>query len=216
MRVKSLRQLYLQNRNGLVLAVVWLLVVGVGLARVWRYDGTAGAAAEAPAAWSGASSLPHRAGTATLVMVIHPHCPCSRASLKELNRLLALCPGRVTADVVFVQYAGMSDAWEHSDTWHQAAALPGVHVLRDPGGTLAQQLGARTSGQTYVFAPSGRLLFSGGLTGARGHEGDNASLSAAVALLREDATAPAHAPVFGCPLFNETKNGDLCRTIPHL
>jgi hypothetical protein len=43
--------------------------------------------------------------------------------------------------------------------------------------------------------------YSGGLTGSRGHVGENAGARALVAWLAHGQAAPPGADVFGCPLF---------------
>ena len=47
----------------------------------------------------------------------------------------------------------------------------------------------------------GALLFSGGITGARGHAGDNAGRRAIVALLNRSPARSRATNVFGCSLF---------------
>jgi hypothetical protein len=84
--------------------------------------------------------------------------------------------------------------------WETAAAVPGVRVVRDDGAE-AWRFGARVSGQVMVYDHAGRLQFSGGITGARGHEGDNAGRDAIEALLAGRPHA-ASAFVFGCLLFD--------------
>ena len=56
-----------------------------------------------------------------------------------------------------------------------------------------------TSGHALLFDRDGRLLFRGGITPARGHEGDNFGASAIAARLA-GRPARAEAPVFGCPI----------------
>ena len=184
------------------LCLSWLLLVAAGLRQVQRYENTPGAAALAPPQWPVGAVPAPASDRVALLMIVHPRCPCSRASLAELAQLMAHCRGQVAATVLFVQYAGVSDRWVRSGTWRQASAIPGVRVVCDPDGASARRLGARTSGQTYLYDAQGRLLFSGGLTGARGHEGDNAGLSAALARLRGHSLPLARTSVFGCPLFN--------------
>jgi hypothetical protein len=133
--------------------------------------------------------------------------------LAELDRLMSASSSHLTADVVFVQYAGVSNQWSKSDNWRQASAIPCVHVMLDPNGILARRLGALTSGQSYLYSPAGRLLFQGGLTGGRGEEGDNAGLSVVSALLAGKTPPRTHTLVFGCPLFageNEQKGRERC------
>src|SRR5436190_6315 len=81
-------------------------------------------------------------------------------------------------------------------------AIPGVTVRADVDGEAARRFGAATSGQALLYTADGRLLFSGGITESRGHEGDNAGRSAIAALvLGAEPTKLATSPVYGCPLF---------------
>jgi hypothetical protein len=74
-------------------------------------------------------------------------------------------------------------------------------VVWDEGGAEARRFGATTSGHAVLYSPDGRLLFRGGLTGARGHAGDNANLDALAAVLDGAPSPHINVPVFGCPLF---------------
>jgi len=118
--------------------------------------------------------------------------------------------GRVTAYVLFVKPANFSEGWEKTDLWTSAAAIPGVRVIEDDQGIEAGRFHAATSGQTMLYDKEGKLIFSGGITGARGHEGDNAGRTAIVSLLNLDEANRDETPVFGCPLFAQA---DECRTM---
>jgi hypothetical protein len=82
-----------------------------------------------------------------------------------------------------------------------ASRLPDVTILRDDEGREAQRFGSATSGQTYAYAPDGTLAFSGGITGARGHAGDNAGRASLVEVLNDQRTRARGLSVYGCPLF---------------
>jgi hypothetical protein len=110
--------------------------------------------------------------------------------------------------VLFVKPPGFADEWEKTDLWSSAAAIPGVEVVRDEGGFEALRFRAATSGQATLYDRGGRLLFSGGITGARGHAGDNAGRAAIVSLLAADGVGLRETPVYGCPLFAP---GDECQ-----
>ena len=153
-----------------------------------------------PARWPDDSRLPRQRHLPTLVMVAHPRCPCTRASLEELNRILAHDSDKLVADVVFIQPPGAAGDWSATDVVRAARAIPGVHVLIDAEETEARRFGARTSGQTLLYDAGGRLRFRGGITAARGHAGDNAGRSAIQALLEQGAVDQAHTSVFGCAL----------------
>jgi hypothetical protein len=169
---------------GVVAVALWCVGLGVGLQQVHAYAATAGAEHEAPASWP-ATELPRRAGF-TLVMFVHAECPCSRASLAELATL------PIAPVIVFV---GDGDG----ASWELARAIPGSTVVRDPDGREAARFGAATSGATVVYDRAGALRFTGGITGSRGHTGDNVGRRAVADLLAGSEALATHA-VFGCTL----------------
>lgn len=175
-------------------------MIGVGLSQLWGYENAPGPATAPPSRWPLDSSIHLATDRATLVMLAHPHCPCTRASIGELARLMAQSQGRVTAYALFVKPEGSSDDWEKTDLWQSAASIPGVNVVIDDG-VEAQRFCAVTSGQTVLYDAEGHLLFSGGITGSRGHSGDNAGRSAIVSLLNNGEAERTETSVFGCPLF---------------
>lgn len=178
-----------------LLVAGWLAAVGAGFGWLYHYAAAPGAAGPAPAA------APRTAGTHfTLRVYAHPHCPCTRATLAELARLLARPGGELTVEVVFVLPADAPSDWADAPLARQAAAIPGVTVRRDAGGREAAGAGARTSGHAVLYDPGGRVRFAGGLTRARGHEGDAPGPAAVRAALAGRDVTPADCPVFGCPL----------------
>jgi hypothetical protein len=195
------------KKNRLLLiatGVLWLFMISTGIGFLWQYESTPGVAAAAPDHWPAASRIQRAPNHATLVMLAHPHCPCTRASIGELSRLMTQAQGRVTAYVLFVKPPDFSAGWEQTDLLTSAAAIPGVTVVRDDDGVEASRFHAATSGQTMLYDPAGKLLFSGGITSARGHAGDNAGRAAIVSLLTTDVATQRETPVFGCPLFAQT------------
>jgi hypothetical protein len=72
----------------------------------------------------------------------------------------------------------------------------------DDEGAEANRFHAATSGQTLLYDADGRLLFSGGITGSRGHAGDNAGENAIVSWVNSGAAARTETSVFGCALFD--------------
>jgi len=182
--------------------VSWLFAVSIGLLILWDYENSPGLSTKPPDSWPADSLLQREPGLATLVMLAHPRCPCTRASIGELDAVMAQSQGRLTAYVLFLKPAGFDDDWEKTDLWQTAAKIPGVKAMIDDGGTEAVRFRAATSGQTVLYAPEGNLLFSGGITGSRGHSGDNAGRSAIVSLVTSGAAKRAETFVFGCPLFD--------------
>lgn len=178
----------------------WVLTISIGLGLLWGYENASGQAAAPPAQWPVDSGIRLANDRATLIVLIHPHCPCSRASIGELARLMAQAQGRVTAHALFVKPAGTSDEWEKTDLFESAAAIPGVDVVVDDGAE-ARRFNAATSGQTALYDAEGHLLFSGGITASRGHSGDNEGRSAIISLLNTGVAGRSESSVFGCPLF---------------
>ncbi len=190
------------------IALLWLGCAVFSFACLGKLERTAGAAGHPPAQWQSASIALDKEKP-TLIVLMHPQCPCSRASLYELDRLAALCPNQSAITVLFLKPAGCSLAWTKTDLWRSASAIPGVCVRVDEQGEIARRFGAATSGDAVLYAPNGRLLYQGGLTGERGHEGDNTGLSALVDLLHGETPSsqpdaarnePVTEPVYGCPL----------------
>jgi len=179
---------------------LWLAGLGVGAKALWDYQSRPGAAAAPEKRWPAASRLPRDPNRATLVMLAHPQCPCTRASLGELAVLMQRLRGRVSAHVIFVRPHDVAEGWEQTDTWRAANGIPGVAVWRDQGGVEAARFAARTSGQVLLYERSGRLAFSGGITPIRGHLGDSAGQERIVSLVTTGKADAATSRVFGCAL----------------
>ena len=139
-------------------------------------------------------------GLPTLVMVVHPRCDCSRASVAELAELMARATVRPRSYVAILKPNGLSENWDVTGIRQAASRIPGVKVIRDEGGREARSFGAQTSGQTFLYDAKGRLIFSGGITAARGHAGESVGRSAILSLLNQQPAAVAASSVFGCSL----------------
>lgn len=181
----------------------WLIGVAGGMGLLWNYSNAPGIAGAPPQMWPADSSIQPATNRATLVMIVHPHCPCTRASMGELARLMAQTEGRLTAYVLVAKPTNFSVGWEQTDLWATAAAIPGVIVMRDDDRAEARRFHAATSGQTMLYDTEGTLRFSGGITAGRGHEGDNHGRSAIVSLITANEAEHKQTPVFGCALFAE-------------
>jgi hypothetical protein len=183
------------------IAATWLTAVVCMLWVLWSYDNKAGAAATPPQQWPAQTVLVAAVDRPTLVLLAHPQCPCTRASIGELAEVLARAPQPPKTYVLFLRPAAFAAGWEQTDLWRSAARLSDVIVLRDDDGAEARRFGAETSGQTLLYDRHGELIFSGGITGSRGHAGDNAGRAALVSLLARAEPDRHAANVFGCPLF---------------
>jgi hypothetical protein len=181
---------------------IWIVVLILGMGATARRDFKAGGSGEAPSDWPRDSSIDRASQSSTLLVFAHPHCPCSRATLNELERIVARCHQHVSVQVVFCVPLGAPEGWERTGLWDQAASIPGVRVSTDPGTREARRFGAFTSGDALLYDSAGGLLFHGGITGSRGHEGDNSGESAIVSLVRDGRADLSACPAFGCSLFD--------------
>lgn len=191
-----------RNKMLTIAVCIWAGAVFLGILALARYSNTAGAQPRF------AESLVDGSAPFRLVMFVHPQCPCSRASVEELSRLMAACGGKIRGEVYVFHPDVEADEW--SDTWirQHAALIPDVDVITDRNAAVARSYSASTSGQVMLYDAAGDLLFSGGITAGRGHEGDNPGRSAIVELVSGAAAEELiEAPVFGCPLFDDQLTG---------
>jgi hypothetical protein len=194
-------------------AIAWALSMTAGLYFVWRYETTPGeVAGDAPRELPTLPGLGPADGRATVVMLAHPKCPCTRASIGELHSLFSQMRGAARGVVLFMIPRERAKEWQDTDTWRRAAEIPGVQVVADEDGLIAAQLGAKVSGHTVVYDQHGKLVFAGGITSARGHMGDNAGRSAIVALLGDQGETKGQGvlvqtPTFGCGLADAPGRG---------
>jgi hypothetical protein len=180
--------------------LLWLVVIAIGVSSLAFYDQQPGMASAAPkqiAALPVDAPQKHR-----LLMFVHPRCPCSTASIRELERLMARCVDELEATVYFIRPDNEPDAWAQGHLWQLTQQIPGASAKVDVGGETAQRFAAKTSGSVALYDPAGRLKYEGGITAARGHEGDNRGKATIFSLVHGEAQAIASCPVFGCSLIS--------------
>jgi hypothetical protein len=184
-----------------VATALWMVAAVAGLWVLWAYENKPGVGANSPKRWPAETSLARSLEQPTLVLLAHPQCSCTRASLAELAEVLGRAHTSPKTYVLFLRPSRFAEEWERTDLWRMAADLPNVTIVRDDDGLEAGKFGAVTSGQTLLYDAEGTLRFSGGITGARGHEGDNAGRASLIAILDRKDPARRSTSVFGCSLF---------------
>jgi hypothetical protein len=192
------------------LGVTWIASVAFGLGFLLRYESTPGRVGVVGASWPATSSIQRSGPNPTLVMLAHPHCPCTRASIGELAQIVAETQGKLNAYVLFTKPPGAGADWDDTELRRSAMAIPGVRVLTDNDGSEARRFGAETSGHTLLFDPNGALLFSGGITASRGHAGRNAGETAIIAAVNGERSDRGRTPVFGCSLIRQPGKEVIC------
>jgi hypothetical protein len=204
-----------------VLIAVWLGLVACGLGALAGYSSTQGAVGESPQTWPdvAAPEITLSADTHTVVIAVHPRCPCTRATINELERSLAASAEEpIIYALIFEPTPGelehADEAFARTRIAARLSRLTGVRMIPDPGSALAQRFGALTSGHTLVYDDSGSLVYSGGLTPTRAHEGPNTGSASLVQLLNGGSAVAESAPVYGCPLCPDSPSFelDICST----
>lgn len=195
-----------------ILGVAWGVATAFGARVLLNYETSPGDIGNVPVTWPGGAAIDLARDRPTLVMIAHPQCPCTVASMDELAELVAHIHGKVHAYVLFYTPRTVRADWESTHLREIASRIPEVTVLSDVDGVEARRFGAETSGHTFLFATDGRLLFNGGITASRGHSGGNTGESAIVSLVNNQAGAPNHTFVFGCSLKSpvQGKGGFTC------
>lgn len=99
----------------------------------------------------------------------------------------------VTLDIVVAGPDVEGDLWEH------AGRIAGAVRFIDDGREAAR-FGALTSGYTVVYDHDGIQRFAGGITGERGHVGDNVGRDAVQRVVAGLENQIRSHSVFGCAL----------------
>ncbi len=190
-------------------ASISVIIAITGLCLLEIHARTPGVRSQQFLFWPPSSSIPRSGGQRTLVIFFHPHCPCSRATFTEYEKLLPKIQLRVRTIAVLVVPPGLPDDWYNGSLSKFIAATPNLSVIIDTDAHEAELFGIRTSGHAMLYDLHGRLQFSGGLTVSRGHEGDNVGCAAIDRLVNEpdyasSLTSPLETQVFGCPATSVT------------
>ena len=193
-------------------AVFWLSTAVGGVIYLAQYENTPAEKNNSyPVVFPPQSRIERDAEQATLVFFAYPKCPCTRASLRELSRLMTEVDGKLQVYVVFSKPEDESGEWTETDLRQSAEAIPNARVLIDENERETGLFNARTSGLTLLYDRDGNLRFNGGITASRGHEGDNAGWRAIFEIVAKEDDKTAETFVFGCSLQNEDYQSELMR-----
>lgn len=144
----------------------------------------------------------HRSGVATppkgedlrAVMLVHPDCPCTEASL---NLYLNAVNKTKSPLKTLIVIPGPSRS---SRNITLARTIPNSQLKFLSAEDISKQYGISTSGHLLVWNGQ-KLVFSGGVTDARGEEVAAGAFDELTAVLGSTKAA-GETPVFGCPAYN--------------
>ncbi len=182
-----------------VAAFIWAGTVAAAYRAIRLFETTPGEAANAPRAWPASSLIARTPDEWSLVMLVHPHCSCSRASVQELQAVLDKAPQHVRTYVLVFRPATAAAGWERTQVVENAMKLRRASVIIDENGAEADRFGGFTSGQTFLYDDHGKLRFAGGITSLRGHSGINSGRTGIIDIVRTRIGDGSH-PVFGCAI----------------
>jgi hypothetical protein len=179
--------------------LIWAATVGAMYHAVRQFETTPGRGAAVRTMWPAGSRIVPDRNRWTLVMLIHPHCSCTRASLQELERIIEMSGPSLQTYVLVYRPSDFQAGWEKTETFEAAKRLQRARVIVDPDGREARLFGAFTSGQAFLYDGDGALRFSGGVTSLRGHAGVNRGSMDVVDIVHARSRQSTH-PVFGCAI----------------
>lgn len=182
---------------------VWLIVVGAGWVALGAYANTAGAQRAVPNRWPKNSKLKWNPNALNVVIFVHPKCSCSQATINLYREVESSTRLHVQTQVAFYCPSDESESWAEDRLWRSVGVLPNVIRLIDRGGQEVKNFGVTTSGHVVVYSPNGELLFSGGITSRRAHEGESLGSQTLKRLFHEKSHGQLSLPVFGCRIFPE-------------
>ncbi|MEM7312904.1 MAG: hypothetical protein AAF497_07105 [Planctomycetota bacterium] len=179
-------------------------VVVASLVTLVRYEFTPGQHAHAPRSLTSelASEVGTKADGFVMLVFVHPRCPCTAATMSELERLAARLNPSVASTVCVYLAGGVPESWAQTDYWERARQISSCRVICDRHGELAAAFGVATSGHVLLYHDS-NLLYSGGITSSRGHEGGNEGIEAIVKMVQEHDRTFTERPVFGCVIRSQ-------------
>lgn len=195
----------------------WAIAIAAGQCWLLRYERTAGSAGGPPSALSTNDLVPSAEAAISrpfrLLAFVHPHCPCTSATLAELAEFFLAARDKVVVDIYVADFQIPDSPVEDSPNWIAANQLhANLHV--DRSAKVARSYGCATSGQIVVYRPDGSLVFSGGITSGRGMTGENAGsemLRRLVSTTEADRAEKEvmRTEVFGCPIYDSSNsNGE--------
>ncbi len=189
----------------IVTLAVWCASAAVGWAWLARFSSTPGRQDSAPLLLPeplAAQLSTESPGSKKLFVVLHPQCSCSRATLSELSRILKQNPQAARVTLLLYEPSALPPHWKTASALAEQISALRVAAVPDRDGRYAAALHASTSGEVVLYSGDGRLLFQGGITSQRGHEGDSFGGAELSRALQDRSPSISKTAVFGCPVLS--------------
>lgn len=177
------------------------------------YSSLAGNSKEAPLTWPTDSKISKSDNFANLLIFVHPKCPCTRASISELEKIFSYSKSKLKVTVVFSKPTGAEENWEQDFLWSQVKGNGDFHIYLDHGNTEAKLFGVNTSGEVVLYNEKRGLIFKGGITASRGHEGDNLGQLSIISYLKSGNIPVKRTETFGCQIYSDIEENCICNAL---
>ena len=193
--------------------VLWLAAIVASFYFLGVYENSPGKLGTIPEKWLKTSQIAITRQKPTLLVFLHPRCPCSKATLGALEIVISRSINPCEIIVVFYTPKDEKENWYQTHLFYNTQKISRFLQQNKPGTALniyidleaqeAKKFGVRTSGTVLLYDQTHSLRFHGGITLSRGHfdSGDNFGVNAVVNILNNKATKITQTPVFGCSIF---------------
>ncbi len=189
----------LHKKNCLIFCgIAWIVIIFFCIYLLMQYEGFPGEKGRAPQ-FLAPNKIIKTTNLPTLILFVHPRCPCTRATINELSIIMTKCKDKVNANVLFFTPTGYPDSWAKTDTYYSTKLIPQVKVYFDRGGKQIKRFHALTSGHVLLYDSSKKLIFSGGITKSRGNIGANLGLYSVIEKIKANKEQKVtETSVYGC------------------
>ncbi len=176
---------------------VWLNLILASIYYMSNYMFKESVESQAPSVFPANNWVKLNTRKNNLVLFLHPHCPCSFATVNELKRVLARTD--VDLSVVFIDLDKSYDL-SRQELFKQVSQIKAAKIIIDKNNVMTKAFKVYTSGTILAYNKDGGLIFQGGITAGRGEEGDNLAKNKLVQSLK--CQKMSQAQVFGCSLLD--------------
>lgn len=180
--------------------LIWISLLFVGHLVLYEYELTPSPLANSKRVFPQSSDVQLAHGRQNIVMFLHPSCPCSEASVDEFHELMRAGEKDSVGTVVFYMPPEKEPEWSLAPIVQRVKRIRNVTIEYDTDGSRAETFGVTTSGHVLIYDGRGILQFTGGITGSRGHTGDNHYFDLAKQCILARRAKYTTTPVFGCAL----------------
>lgn len=180
--------------------LIWISLLFVGHLVLYEYELTPSPLANSKRVFPQSSDVQLSHGRQNIVMFLHPSCPCSEASVDEFHELMRAGEKDSVGTVVFYMPPEKEPEWSLAPIVQRVKRIRNVTIEYDTDGSRAETFGVTTSGHVLIYDGRGILQFTGGITGSRGHTGENHYFDLAKQCILARKAKYTTTPVFGCAL----------------